>query len=174
MGVAGAASKQKPSSSLRVESCTVVQGPCGPAAPFGPHAGEVASEAEWLKPKLSSLARPVWNTRRPGDTATFESLPTLQLLRLWSLNLKRSGFGHTMQPWLRVRSDLGCGYVQDAPVCWICLDGARADTSLMRPCNCPRHAHAGCLARWQLQSAGSRYIAHARRKAAKDTFCPTA
>jgi hypothetical protein len=46
--------------------------------------------------------------------------------------------------------------LQDAPICWICLDGARSDAHLLQPCNCPRHAHAHCLARWQLQSAGSR------------------
>ncbi|KAA6426268.1 MAG: zygote specific ZYS1 [Trebouxia sp. A1-2] len=49
---------------------------------------------------------------------------------------------------------------EDAPICWICLDVGRADTALMRPCNCPRYAHAGCLARWQLQSAGSRRETH--------------
>lgn len=49
---------------------------------------------------------------------------------------------------------------EDAPICWICLDGAKGDTALLRPCNCPRYAHAGCLARWQLQSAGSRRETH--------------
>ena len=47
-------------------------------------------------------------------------------------------------------------FCQDAPICWICLDGAKNESALMRPCNCPRYAHGGCLARWQLQSAGSR------------------
>lgn len=42
---------------------------------------------------------------------------------------------------------------QDVPVCWICLG---EQPGLLRPCACPRFAHATCLARWQLQSAGSR------------------
>ncbi len=40
-------------------------------------------------------------------------------------------------------------------MCWICL-GEQA--GLMRPCACPRFAHPHCLARWQLQSAGSRSV----------------
>lgn len=51
----------------------------------------------------------------------------------------------------------GVGGVQDIPICWICLDVARPDRRLVQPCACPRFAHAQCLARWQLQSAGSRY-----------------
>jgi len=39
-------------------------------------------------------------------------------------------------------------------VCWICLDGAGAQ-ELARPCRCPRLVHKQCLARWQLQSAGT-------------------
>lgn len=50
--------------------------------------------------------------------------------------------------------------VQDVPICWICLDTARPEAHLIQPCNCPRHAHAPCLARWQLQSAGSRQAAY--------------
>ncbi|KAL3130999.1 hypothetical protein ABBQ38_000323 [Trebouxia sp. C0009 RCD-2024] len=49
---------------------------------------------------------------------------------------------------------------EDTPICWICLDGAKNESALMRPCNCPRYAHGGCLARWQLQSAGSRKETH--------------
>ncbi len=48
------------------------------------------------------------------------------------------------------------GCMQDIPICWICLDTARPDAPLVTPCACPRQAHAQCLARWQLQSAGSR------------------
>ncbi|KAG1673427.1 hypothetical protein FOA52_002192 [Chlamydomonas sp. UWO 241] len=46
---------------------------------------------------------------------------------------------------------------EEADVCWICLDGSdEPDNPLCRPCSCPRYSHAPCLARWQLQSAGSR------------------
>ncbi|MEW5307912.1 MAG: hypothetical protein WDW38_010561 [Sanguina aurantia] len=41
-------------------------------------------------------------------------------------------------------------------VCWICLDGSSPARPLMCPCKCPRAVHAQCIARWQLQSAGSR------------------
>mmetsp|Transcript_2518 Transcript_2518/g.6705 ORF Transcript_2518/g.6705 Transcript_2518/m.6705 type:complete len:300 (+) Transcript_2518:1592-2491(+) len=40
-------------------------------------------------------------------------------------------------------------------LCWICLDGDTRANPLSRPCKCPRFSHAACLARWQLQSAGS-------------------
>ncbi|EIE27501.1 hypothetical protein COCSUDRAFT_45889 [Coccomyxa subellipsoidea C-169] len=53
-----------------------------------------------------------------------------------------------------------CGMSEDVPICWICLDIARVEAHLIQPCNCPRHAHAPCLARWQLQSAGSRKETH--------------
>lgn len=46
---------------------------------------------------------------------------------------------------------------EDAPVCWICLD---SQGPLIFPCKCPRTAHPRCLARWQLQSAGSRKETH--------------
>jgi hypothetical protein len=46
---------------------------------------------------------------------------------------------------------------QEAPVCWICLDYS---SPLIYPCKCPRTAHPRCLARWQLQSAGSRRETH--------------
>lgn len=46
---------------------------------------------------------------------------------------------------------------EDCPVCWICLDSTG---TLMFPCKCPRTAHSKCLARWQLQSAGSRKETH--------------
>lgn len=46
---------------------------------------------------------------------------------------------------------------EDTPICWICLDSS---TPLLTPCKCPRLAHAPCLARWQLQSAGSRKETH--------------
>jgi hypothetical protein len=44
----------------------------------------------------------------------------------------------------------------DCPVCWICLDGPGPDRPLVHPCRCPSWCHAGCIARWQLQSAGTR------------------
>ena len=43
----------------------------------------------------------------------------------------------------------------DAPACWICLQEAEDSLNpLVRVCACPRTAHAKCVARWQLQSAG--------------------
>eukprot|EP00877_Chromochloris_zofingiensis_P005715 jgi/Chrzof1/15144/Cz09g28230.t1 len=45
---------------------------------------------------------------------------------------------------------------EDIPVCWICLDGHSIERPLMHPCRCPSYCHASCIARWQLQSAGSR------------------
>ncbi|KAK9815859.1 hypothetical protein WJX72_010869 [[Myrmecia] bisecta] len=49
---------------------------------------------------------------------------------------------------------------EDVPICWICLDSGKNDARLLQPCKCPRYAHAHCLARWQLQSAGSRKETH--------------
>lgn len=46
---------------------------------------------------------------------------------------------------------------EDAPLCWICLD---IGGELIYPCKCPRTAHKRCLARWQLQSAGTRKETH--------------
>ncbi|GMH33955.1 hypothetical protein BSKO_01789 [Bryopsis sp. KO-2023] len=46
--------------------------------------------------------------------------------------------------------------VEDAPICWICLDPSTPERELTLPCKCPRHCHPLCLARWQLQSAGTR------------------
>ncbi|KAG2497620.1 hypothetical protein HYH03_004361 [Edaphochlamys debaryana] len=45
-------------------------------------------------------------------------------------------------------------------VCWVCLDGASPSRPLIRPCKCPRYCHSVCIARWQLQSAGSRKETH--------------
>lgn len=45
----------------------------------------------------------------------------------------------------------------DSPICWICLD---LGGDLVYPCRCPRMAHKSCLARWQLQSAGTRKETH--------------
>lgn len=53
---------------------------------------------------------------------------------------------------------------EDTPVCWICLDQSGP---LVYPCKCPRVAHPKCLARWQLQSAGTRKETHCE-------FCDTA
>lgn len=44
----------------------------------------------------------------------------------------------------------------DCPVCWICLDGPAPERPLVHPCRCPSWCHAACIARWQLQSAGTR------------------
>jgi hypothetical protein len=40
--------------------------------------------------------------------------------------------------------------------CWICLEsqGREEEEKLVLPCNCPRHVHPTCLARWQIQSSG--------------------
>jgi hypothetical protein len=39
--------------------------------------------------------------------------------------------------------------------CWICLDDDyQEDNPLIKACDCPRAAHAKCLARWQFHSAG--------------------
>eukprot|EP00889_Picochlorum_renovo_P002150 jgi/Picre1/29180/NNA_004573.t1 len=56
------------------------------------------------------------------------------------------------------------GSEDDAPLCWICLD---IGGELIYPCKCPRTAHKRCLARWQLQSAGTRRETHCE-------FCDTA
>ncbi|PSC70781.1 zygote specific ZYS1 isoform B [Micractinium conductrix] len=55
------------------------------------------------------------------------------------------------------RSAASTSSSEDTPVCWICLDTAGP---LIFPCKCPRVAHPRCLARWQLQSAGSRKETH--------------
>ena len=41
-------------------------------------------------------------------------------------------------------------------MCWVCLDQGSAEKPLIHPCSCPSFCHAGCIARWQLQSAGTR------------------
>jgi RING-variant domain len=41
-----------------------------------------------------------------------------------------------------------------AQECWICLGTAKG--ALTQPCSCPGFAHRACLARWQLQKAGTR------------------
>lgn len=50
---------------------------------------------------------------------------------------------------------------EDKPICWICLDVGSDQRPLTQPCRCPRYCHSVCIARWQLQSAGSR----------KENFC---
>ena len=47
--------------------------------------------------------------------------------------------------------------LDEKEVCWICLEGGSEENPLVAPCKCPRKGHAKCLARWQLQSAGSKY-----------------
>lgn len=49
---------------------------------------------------------------------------------------------------------------EDPPVCWICLDCGTPTQPLARVCKCPRQAHLNCVARWQLQSAGTRKETH--------------
>ncbi|GIL56453.1 hypothetical protein Vafri_11820 [Volvox africanus] len=49
---------------------------------------------------------------------------------------------------------------EPAEVCWVCLDAASPGKPLIRPCKCPRYCHSVCIARWQLQSAGSRQETH--------------
>lgn len=50
---------------------------------------------------------------------------------------------------------------QEGDCCWICLDDASDEKPLQRmPCRCPRFAHAACVARWQLRSAGTRKETH--------------
>lgn len=44
----------------------------------------------------------------------------------------------------------------DTNICWICLDTGTEERPLTQPCKCPRFCHAKCLARWQLQSAGTK------------------
>lgn len=52
-----------------------------------------------------------------------------------------------------------CGLqAEDLPICWICLDGPSIDRPLMHPCRCPSYVHSTCIARWQLQSAGTRWV----------------
>ncbi|GBF92301.1 hypothetical protein Rsub_05384 [Raphidocelis subcapitata] len=48
----------------------------------------------------------------------------------------------------------------DSPICWVCLDGPAPDRPLVHPCRCPSWCHARCIARWQLQSAGTRRETH--------------
>ncbi|GIL83870.1 hypothetical protein Vretimale_10882 [Volvox reticuliferus] len=52
------------------------------------------------------------------------------------------------------------GLQEPAEVCWVCLDAASPGKPLIRPCKCPRYCHGVCIARWQLQSAGSRQETH--------------
>ncbi|KAL6763226.1 hypothetical protein V8C86DRAFT_2496893 [Haematococcus lacustris] len=59
-------------------------------------------------------------------------------------------------------SDDDAGVHNGSQFCWICLDGADGAKSLVSPCKCPRVAHAHCLARWQLQSAGKDEELHCR------------
>lgn len=49
---------------------------------------------------------------------------------------------------------------EEKNVCWICLEGDKPSCPLERPCSCPRYCHLRCLARWQLQSAGTRRELH--------------
>ncbi|GAX76000.1 hypothetical protein CEUSTIGMA_g3443.t1 [Chlamydomonas eustigma] len=45
----------------------------------------------------------------------------------------------------------------EVEACWICLEGPTTTAGLLsHPCRCPRQCHAGCIARWQLQNAGTR------------------
>eukprot|EP00887_Chlorella_sp_A99_P007795 scaffold20.g7795.t1 len=67
-----------------------------------------------------------------------------------------------------------CPSAVEDQLCWICLD---SNEPLLRPCRCPRTAHPKCLARWQLQSAGTRRETHCefcdgRLPEWKDTLTP--
>lgn len=42
--------------------------------------------------------------------------------------------------------------------CWICMEGERPGSPLVQRCACPRVVHDKCIARWQLQSAGKKYV----------------
>ncbi|KXZ53526.1 hypothetical protein GPECTOR_7g976 [Gonium pectorale] len=53
-----------------------------------------------------------------------------------------------------------CCSDEQADVCWVCLDGPAPGRPLIRPCKCPRYCHGVCIARWQLQSAGSKKETH--------------
>lgn len=53
-----------------------------------------------------------------------------------------------------------CEETYNEEICWICLDTASLEKPLHQPCRCPRPVHRECLARWQLQSAGSRRETH--------------
>ena len=44
--------------------------------------------------------------------------------------------------------------------CWVCLAPSDQARPLVQPCRCPRPVHQACLARWQLQSVGRRYVRH--------------
>ena len=46
------------------------------------------------------------------------------------------------------------------PSCWVCLGPGDQAQPLAQPCRCPRPIHQACLARWQLQSVGRRYVRH--------------
>lgn len=91
-------------------------------------------------------------------TARSRRGPTAVLAR-WVLSEKAPAKLVVFWPAIQLCNLMPCFCVlQDAPICWICLDGPRSEANLVQPCNCPRHAHAHCLARWQLQSAGSRQV----------------
>ena len=49
-----------------------------------------------------------------------------------------------------------CPVEEDKNICWICLDTDTPERPLEQPCKCPRYCHLRCLARWQLQSAGTK------------------
>ncbi len=77
------------------------------------------------------------------------------LIMLWSSTVALIGVGLYVT-WRCVYT-LWCLQAEcDAPVCWICLDGPSTGHPLTHPCSCPSYVHSQCLARWQLQSAGSR------------------
>ncbi|GFR40564.1 hypothetical protein Agub_g1140 [Astrephomene gubernaculifera] len=61
-----------------------------------------------------------------------------------------------------IHDDVADTGANDEPgdVCWVCLDGPSPGKPLIRPCKCPRYCHSVCIARWQLQSAGSRQETH--------------
>lgn len=66
----------------------------------------------------------------------------------------------TVQDNWRGRTDAYGSSDTDDIICWVCLEGPVSGKSLMQPCTCPRYCHPECIARWQLQSAGSRRETH--------------
>lgn len=60
---------------------------------------------------------------------------------------------------------LASSMVQNEPaVCWVCLEEASGKRHLYQPCSCPRSVHKQCLARWQLHSAGTKWVLTLGRK----------
>jgi hypothetical protein len=57
---------------------------------------------------------------------------------------------------------MACHVPDDDDVCWVCLEGSLPDNLIKSPCNCSQFSHTACLARWQLQSVGTKNETHCR------------